>query len=256
MPSPLQADVYVSSRLKMAIFRLGEPSSFSHITCTLIHGTSEAVLIKSTAPGRTLKYVYITHGHGDHCFGIPTLRKHWPELRALTTPGTVAHMTEQPKPEDLEGLWMALFPNRQIVQPPDLTLPEPMDSDVFELEGNKFHIVEVGHTDTYNTTVLHVPSRLRLVIAGDAVYGDMHQYFGEANTALNPHTVIAGHKRAGTVDGVFNVHQTRQYILDFEDVVGKAESWMEVVEELKRRYPNRINPHAILRGDGCVSGAG
>jgi hypothetical protein len=101
------------------------------------------------------------------------------------------------------------------------------------------------------------------VVAGDAVYGDVHQFFGEANTtekrkewlraldtieALEPHTVIAGHKRPGTVDGLFNLHRTRQYILDFEEAVASTSNWQELYEDMKRRYPGRINPHAILRG--------
>ncbi|KAH8424988.1 MBL fold metallo-hydrolase [Aspergillus melleus] len=276
MPSILQADVYVSSRLPLAIKRLGETSTFSPISCTLIHGESEAVLvdtpisisqtedlafwIKSTAPGKDLRYVYITHGHGDHWFGITVLRKHWPNLRALATPGTVEHMKEQIKPAIFEGTWLSLFPGGQIPQSPELA--EAMKSPVFEIEGHEFRAVEVGHTDTYNTTVLHVPS-IHLVVAGDAVYGDVHQYFGEANTpekrqewlraldaieALNPHTVVAGHKRAGTVDGLFNVQKTRQYILDFEDAVILASNWKELAEDMQRRYPRRINPHAILRG--------
>ena len=276
MPSILQADVYVSSRLPIAVKRAGEPSFFSPISCTLIHGDSEAVLadtpisisqtedlarwIKEIAPGKDLRYVYITHGHGDHWFGISVLRKHWPRLRAIATPGTVEHMQEQIKPEFMDGIWRTLFPGEQI--PSNLELAEPMESPVLELEGNEFHAVEVGHTDTYNTTVLHFPS-IRLVVAGDAVYGDVHQFFGEANTvekrkewlcaldmieALQPHTVIAGHKRAGTVDGLFNLHKTRQYILDFEEAVASSSNWRELWEEIKRRYPRRINPHAILRG--------
>lgn len=276
MSSILQADVYVSSRLPIAIKRLGESSSFSPISCTLIHGDAGAVLvdtpistpqtedlvswIKETAPGKDLRYVYITHGHGDHWFGITVLRKHWPNLRALATPGTIEHMKEQIKPEILNGTWLTLFPGNQIPQP--LELAEAMDEPVFELEGHEFHAIEVGHTDTYNTTVLHIPS-IRLVVAGDAVYGDVHQYFGEANTpekrkewlraldtieALDPHTVIAGHKRAGTVDGLFNLQKTRQYILDFEDAVQSALNWKELTEDIQRRYPRRINPHAILRG--------
>ncbi|KAF4153895.1 hypothetical protein CNMCM6936_009352 [Aspergillus lentulus] len=276
MSSILQADVYVSSRLPLAVKRAGESSYFSPITCTLIHGKSKAVLvdtpisisqtedlvswIKETAPGKDLQYVYITHGHGDHWFGISVLRKHWPNLRALATLGTVQHMQEQVKPEILDGVWRTLFPGDQI--PPNPELAKPMASPVFELEGKEFHAVEVGHTDTYNTTVLHVPS-IRLVVAGDAVYGDVHQYFGEANTtekrkewlraldtieALEPHTVIAGHKRPGTVDGLFNLHRTRQYILDFEEAVASTSNWQELWEEMKRRYPGRINPHAILRG--------
>ncbi|KAJ6078802.1 hypothetical protein N7467_008555 [Penicillium canescens] len=276
MPSILQADVYVSSRLPLAVKRAGESSCFSPISCTLIHGDSEAVLvdtpisisqtedlvrwIKETAPGKDLRYVYITHGHGDHWFGITVLRKHWPNLLALATPGTVEHMQEQVKPEIFDGTWRALFPGDQI--PPNPELAEAMESPVFELEGNEFCAVEVGHTDTYNTTVLHVPS-IKLVVAGDAVYGDVHQFFGEANTtekrkewlraleaikALEPHTVIAGHKRAGTVDGLFNLYKTRQYILDFEQAVGSSSNWKELWEDMKRRYPRRINPHAILRG--------
>lgn len=276
MPSILQADVYVSSRLPIAFKRLGETSCFSPISCTLIHGDFDAVLvdtpistsqtedlaawIKATAPGKNLRYVYITHGHGDHWFGISVLRKHWPNLQAIATPGTVEHMHEQIKPETFEGTWLTLFPGDQIPQPPEMA--EAMESPIFTIEGHEFHAIEVGHTDTYNTTVLHVPS-IRLVVAGDAVYGDVHQFFGEANTAgkrkewlraldtieaLDPHTVIAGHKRAGTVDGMFNLHRTRQYILDFEDALAKATNWKEFMADIQSRYPRRINHHAILRG--------
>ncbi|KAJ5278686.1 hypothetical protein N7478_004058 [Penicillium angulare] len=143
-----------------------------------------------------------------------------------------------------------------------LEIAEAMSSSVFSIEGHELCAIEVGNIDTYNTTVLHVPS-IRLVVAGDAVYGDVHQFFGEANTtekrmdwlraldtveALDPHTVIAGHKRAGTVDGLFNLQKTRKYILDFEDAVAKATSWKELMDDMKARYPRRINPHAILRG--------
>ncbi|BCS21092.1 MBL fold metallo-hydrolase [Aspergillus puulaauensis] len=276
MASILQADVYVSSRLPIAIKRAGESSSFSPISCTLIHGDSEAVLvdtpisvsqtedlvrwIKDTAPGKDVRYVYITHGHGDHWFGITVLRKHWPNLCAIATPGTVEHMKEQLRPAILDGLWRTLFPGGQIPAYPELA--QVMESPVFELEGNEFQAVEVGHTDTYDTTVLHVPS-IKLVVAGDAVYGDVHQFFGEADTpekrrewlraldtieALRPHTVIAGHKRVGTVDGLFNLHKTRQYILDFEEAVAVSSNWEDLWREIQRRYPRRINPHAILRG--------
>ena len=272
----LQAEVYTSSRLPLAIQRAGEPSSFSATPCTLIHGETDAVLvdtpistsqtedlirwIKETALGKDFRYIYITHGHGDHWFGISVIQKHWPNVRAVATPSTIAHMKHQADPSRLQATWLKLFPGNQI--PASLVLADPMDTNSFYMEGHEFRAIEVGHTDTHDTTVLYVPS-IDLVVAGDVVYGDVHQFFGEANTpekrrewlraldtteALNPHTVLGGHKRAGTVDGLFNVRATREYILSFEEAVKASSNWEELYEQMKQRFPGRVNPHAIIWG--------
>jgi glyoxylase-like metal-dependent hydrolase (beta-lactamase superfamily II) len=78
MSSPLRADVWVSSRLPIAVKRLGQESAWSPISCTLIQGSSGAVLVDTpistsqteeliewildAAKGKGLQYVYITHG--------------------------------------------------------------------------------------------------------------------------------------------------------------------------------------------------
>jgi hypothetical protein len=49
------------------------------------------------------------------------------------------------------------------------SIADPMQGDEIDLEGNKLVVVQVGHTDTDDTTCLHVPS-IGLVAAGDAVY--------------------------------------------------------------------------------------
>jgi glyoxylase-like metal-dependent hydrolase (beta-lactamase superfamily II) len=93
--------------------------------------------------------------------------------------------------------------------------------------------VDVGHTDTTDTTVLWVPD-LKLAVCGDVVYGDVHQYLAEANTrekrmewiaalekvkALGPETVVAGHKRLGGLDGVYNLDASIEYIRDFQGLI-------------------------------------
>jgi glyoxylase-like metal-dependent hydrolase (beta-lactamase superfamily II) len=47
-----------------------------------------------------------------------------------------------------------------------------------------------GHTDTDDTTVLHVPD-IGLVVAGDAAYNDVHQYLAESDSRGRPDWLAA-----------------------------------------------------------------
>jgi len=49
---------------------------------------------------------------------------------------------------------------------------------VIDLEGHDLVVVPLGHTDTDDTTCLHVPS-VGLVVAGDAAYNDVHLYLAD-----------------------------------------------------------------------------
>jgi glyoxylase-like metal-dependent hydrolase (beta-lactamase superfamily II) len=137
----------------------------------------------------------------------------------------VAKMKLQITPEKLNSRWRKLFPN----QIPDLiSIADPLEGNEIDLEGSKLVVVRVGHTDTDDTTCLHVPS-IGLVVAGDAVYNGIHPFLNESNRqtrlewiaaldkidALKPSAVVAGHKIPGNDDGPKNVEETRQYIRDF-----------------------------------------
>jgi glyoxylase-like metal-dependent hydrolase (beta-lactamase superfamily II) len=78
--------------------------------------------------------------------------------------------------------------------------------DTLYLEGEELRVAELGHTDTADSTALHVPS-IGLVVSGDAVYNNTHLYLAECDgdargewlraldkiEALHPRAVIAGH---------------------------------------------------------------
>jgi len=81
-------------------------------------------------------------------------------------------------PEVLQTFWQPRFPG-QI--PDDNPVADPLDGPSFELEGHELVAVDVGHTDTDDTTVLHVPE-IGLVVAGDSAYNDVHQYLAETQT--------------------------------------------------------------------------
>jgi hypothetical protein len=115
--------------------------------------------------------------------------------------------------------------------------------------------VELGHTDTDNTTCLNVPS-IGLVVAGDAAYNDVHLYLVESNAksrrewisaldkieSLNPRAVIAAHKLPGNDDNPRIIEETRQYIRDFDRIAEMTATAQELYDKMLELYPNRVNP--------------
>jgi len=240
---------------------------------TLISGQREAVLvdtlwtttqvkalgdwIEKTIPGKRLSTIYITHGHGDHFFGIKLLRQRFPGVRAVAMPIVIEKMKKELEPKSFQRAWGNLFPG--LIDHGN-ELAEPIASDnIIKLEGHVLRAYFAGDSDTVDTTFLHVPD-LHLVVAGDIVYNDVHPFLGEASTperrrrwvaglrqidALNPSTVIAGHKRDGGVDGRSNVYATIEYIETFDKLIAKTDDVKELFSAMSQRYPTRINPQAL-----------
>ncbi len=125
-------------------------------------------------------------------------------------------------------------------------------------------MVELGHTDTDQTSCLHAPE-VGLVVAGDAAYNDVHLYLAESDPqgrrewiaaldtieSLRPRSVIAGHQRAGRHDGPEIIEETRQYIRDFDHIAEITSTAQDLYDHVLARYPDRINPDALwLLGPG------
>jgi len=216
------------------------------------------------ATGKKLTTVYITHGHGDHWFGLSVIRERFPHVRAVAIPDVVEYMRLQASPESLARFWNPLFPG-QI--PQGVAVAEPLEGSSFELEGNELIAVEVGHSDTDNTTVLHVPA-INLVVAGDVAYNDVHLYLAESDRqkrqewiraldtieSLHPDVVVAGHKRAERADDPRIVEETRQYIRDFDRITETTKTRRELYDQILAIYPERINPDALWISARAVKG--
>ena len=71
-------------------------------------------------------------------------------------------MKQQASPGFIRNFWNVRFPG-QI--PERLVIADELKGNVIDLEGRDLVAVEVGHTDTHDSTCLHVPS-IGLVVAG------------------------------------------------------------------------------------------
>jgi glyoxylase-like metal-dependent hydrolase (beta-lactamase superfamily II) len=268
---PLRYKVFTATRpgLNRDVPPGKEPLMWVANSATLIYGEQDAVLVDTfltveqcnaladaiIASGKTLKAIYVTHAHGDHFFGIRVLQDRFPNVKALATPEVVAKMKLQVTPDKLNNRWRKLFPN----QIPDaISIAEPLESNEIALEGSKLLVVRVGHTDTDDTTCLHVPS-IGLVVAGDAVYNGIHPFLVESTRktrlewisaldridALKPSAVVAGHKIPSNDDNPGNVEETRRYIRDFIRLNDATKTARELYDRMLELYPDRANPGSL-----------
>lgn len=268
----LNWDVFMTPGIPVVISDLPPGTKqrlWSPISSTLIYGKRDAVLVDAfitieqtnalvdwvAASGKNLTTIYATHGHGDHFFGAGTVLERFPATRFVAMPDVVKIMRQQASPQSLASFWNPRFPG-QISD--HLVIAQELTENVIDLEGHDLVAVPLGHTDTDNTTCLHVPST-GLVVAGDAAYNGVHLYLAESNPqtrrewiaaldtieALKPRAVIAGHKRAGNDDSPKIIEETRQYIRDFDRVAGTTTTAREVYEKMLELYPDRVNPGAL-----------
>jgi glyoxylase-like metal-dependent hydrolase (beta-lactamase superfamily II) len=241
----------------------GEPLGFDPITSTLIFGEHDAVLVDAMMTvaeadaladwialhNRNLETIYITHAHFDHFYGLGILLDRFPGARAIATPTTLNAMQSSFTPP-IERLARRCFPG-QI--PTRLVSPEPYARDSFTLEDHEIRIIEQGHTDSADTTSLHVPS-IELIVAGDVVYNECHMYVGDTTpdsrknwiealdklAALNATTVVAGHKKPGAPDSPSAIQDTKRYLQDYDRLQKSATSDKELFDQMTELYPHWV----------------
>src|ERR1700678_3171455 len=217
-PNTLGVNVFTAPGKTMVGERpkpFGEAFGFDPITSTLIFGEYDAVLVDAMGTvaeaealaawvalhNRNLETIYITHAHFDHFYGRGILLVRFPGARSIATPKTLNARQMYLSPS-VERLARPLFPGQV---PTKLVAPERYERDAFTLEGHDLRIIEQGHTDSADTTSLHVPS-IGLIVAADVVYNQCRMYVGDTtpesrknwNAALdrlvarNPEMVVAG----------------------------------------------------------------
>jgi glyoxylase-like metal-dependent hydrolase (beta-lactamase superfamily II) len=254
----------------------GEPKGGSPVASTLIYGSEDAVLTDPAftadqaralgdwvaAKSRNLTDIFITHGHGDHWFAAGLLAERF-GARVVATAGTIAQMHTSIALRPL--LWDKAYPG--IPQSPITAVTVP--GNHFELEGHDLAVVEVGHSDTDDTTVLHVPD-LGLVVAGDVIYNGAHLYLGESVLvgsfdpwraaidkveALDARHIVCGHQNKHLDDDAERtIAETRQYLDDAEELLRTENTAIDFFDAKIERYPNHLARTVLWAGASALYG--
>jgi glyoxylase-like metal-dependent hydrolase (beta-lactamase superfamily II) len=273
MSTPLNLDVFVVPYKPIVglVPAMGEgEATWPASSVSLISGEHDAVLIDALltpddagrvvdwirASGKNLTTIYITHGHGDHFFGLNTILDAFPNARAVTAADVIPDARTQLSP-DLMQFWNAILPG-QIPDHP--IVPDALAGDAIDLEGQELRIITVGQSDTAPSTIVHIPS-LDAVVSGDVAYNGIHQWLAQTDhekrmqwiasvdqiEALDPRIVVAGHKRpdARDDDPATILGDTRTYIRDFDRSLSESHSAQELVDRMMAQHGDLGNPYTL-----------
>jgi len=240
----------------------GEPKRFSPMASTLIYGREDAVLTDPgltedqarvlgdwvAGHGRNVTDIFITHGHGDHWFAAGLLAERF-GARVVATAGTIAQMQSGVATRAL--LWDKLYTGI----PPSPVTAVTVPGDRFTLEGHDLVMVDVGHADTDDNSVLHVPD-LGLVVAGDVIYNGVHMYLAQSVAvggfgpwrdaidkveALGPRHIVAGHQNKQLDDDAKRtIAETRQYLDDADGLLRTENTALGYFNAKIERYPDYL----------------
>jgi glyoxylase-like metal-dependent hydrolase (beta-lactamase superfamily II) len=271
--SGLSYDVFVSglAPVRGADLPNGDPPRWSPLAHTLVYGRQTALLVDppitaaQTAAlgdwiaghGVELSYVYVTHWHGDHWLGAAQLLRRFPGATVLASAATLERIGAVTATEEDPAPWAGLFAGELPAGPLAFPAQAP-PAGGWTLDGHEILSVEAGHSDTDDTTVLHVPS-LGLVAAGDVVYNNVHQYLAETPggglegwyaaldvvAGLRPTAVVAGHKDARRPDAPSDIDETRRYLETTSQLLDAGPTRRKFFSAVLDRYPERVNPYTV-----------
>ena len=240
--APIEVETYraseVSARLNAYLLMGERDALLIDATMTLLDAEQVAEMIDHS--GRRLRTIFITNSQPDKYLGLARLREKYPEARVVATPEVAAEIAER-GPKYLERL-RARWGDRIAST---LVVPEPLDSENLELEGETIRVLKFTGGECPNAAALYVPS-LQALFPGAIVFEGSHLFLREHDipgwrrnlSLIRDHggieRIYPGH---GATTDIRVLDDMNQYLDAFEAAValGTPEA---AADAMRERYPD------------------
>ena len=246
-PEPLTITVYNA-----------DANSF-HINAVVVSGKNEAIVIdtgftradalrvaaNALDSGKTLTTIFISNADPDFYFGTEILKQYFPDAQVLTTPAVREKIVA--KMADKLEFWGPKLGSNAPGQP---IVPDAMQGTTLSVDGET---IEVRGTtgELAHRPYVWIPS-IKTITGNIAIFGNLHVWTADTQKlserkawlaqldemeALEPAMVVPGHMMPGTELDVSAIRYTREYLQRFETEAAKAATGAELIEAMKRAYP-------------------
>lgn len=246
-PAPLTVKVYNA-----------DANSF-HVNAVVLSGKTEAIVIDSgftradalrvaanvLDSGKTLKTIFISNADPDFYFGAEVLKAIFPNAQVLTTPAVREKIEAK-----LAGKLAFWAPKMGANAPVQAIIPELLQGTSLSVDGET---IEVRGTtgELAHRPYVWIPS-IKAVVGNIAIFGNLHVWTADTQKsserkawfeqldeieALKPTTVVPGHMAAGSSLDSGAIAYTRDYLKRFDMEAAKAKTGAELIEAMKKAYP-------------------
>ncbi|MFI1510764.1 MBL fold metallo-hydrolase [Streptomyces sp. NPDC020597] len=245
------------STLDFKILDLDFPAGSKNKTATLVTGETDALLVDAAFTradghrlaaeildsGKRLTTVFVSHADPDFYFGAEVVADAFPEATFVATAPVIEHI--QHSYEGKLKAWAALGANL----PTRLVELEPLTGDL-TLEGHTFEL-KGGPAALPDRHYLWQAEH-RALLGGVLLFQQEHVWVADTPTpddraawvdllgemaALGPELVVPGHRLPDTAADATAITATRDYLLAFEEELGKAADGAALTEALVARHP-------------------
>ena len=230
-----------------------------HVNAVVVSGKSEAIVIDSgftradalrvaanvLDSGKTLKTIFISNADPDYYFGAEVLKSLFPQAQVLTTPAVREKI--QAKLASKLAFWA---PKMGANAPQKPIVPDLMQGTTLSVDGET---IEVHGTtgELAHRPYVWIPS-IRTIAGNVAITNNLHVWTADTQKpaerqawlaqldeieALQPSVVVPGHMAGGTSLDVGTIRYTRDYLRRFDSEAAKANTAADLIEAMKKAYP-------------------
>ncbi|QLG89059.1 MBL fold metallo-hydrolase [Chitinibacter bivalviorum] len=244
--------------LQMKVYN-ADGNSF-HVNSTLIYGEKEAIVIDAgftradalriaanvLDSGKQLKTIFVSQADPDYYFGVEVLKEIFPNAQVLAAPAVLAKISAK-----LDGKVAFWGPKMGANAPKKPVLPQALQGDTLTVDGEKLEVRGLTGKLAHRPYVW-VPS-MKAIVGDIGVFAGLHVWTADTQNAaergewiaqldemaaLKPAIVVPGHMLAGSKMDISAINYTKAYLQSFEKNAAAAGNSAELIDSMKRAYPD------------------